>query len=133
MDITGLGDHTELLASNARQAAEKQRLDKLKNAMSDASRSSLDGAEDKELMDACKKFEAYFVEQVFKEMEKTVPEHDYGDNAANSLVDFFKDSAIQELAGQATEGQGMGLANMLYEQMKRNIDPLTVEKMENAK
>ena len=28
-------------------------------------------ATDDELMDACKQFEAYFVEMVFKEMEKT--------------------------------------------------------------
>lgn len=29
-------------------------------------------ATDDELLDACKQFEAYFLEQVFKEMEKTV-------------------------------------------------------------
>ena len=41
-----------------------------------------------ELLDACKQFEAYFLEQVFKEMEK----------------------------------QGLGIAQMLYEQMKRNYN-----------
>ena len=79
-------------------------------------------ATDDELLDACKQFEAYFLEQVFKEMEKTVDcvksEEDTDPNS--NLVDFFQDSAIQELASTSTQTQGLGLAQMLYEQMKRN-------------
>ena len=79
-------------------------------------------ATDDELLDACKQFEAYFLEQVFKEMEKTVDcvkgEEDSDPN--DNLVDYFKDSAIQKLASTSTETQGLGLAQMLYEQMKRN-------------
>ncbi len=72
---------------------------------------------DEELMDACKQFEAYFLEQVFKEMVKTIPEsEDSGSNGA--LVDYFKDNMIQELATQSTETNSLGLAQMLYEQMK---------------
>ena len=36
------------------------------------------------------------------------------------MVDYFKDFAVQELCDKVTEGQGLGLANTLYEQMKRN-------------
>ena len=36
------------------------------------------------------------------------------------MVDYFKDFAVQELCGQVTDGDGLGLANTLYEQMKRN-------------
>lgn len=36
------------------------------------------------------------------------------------MVDYFKDFAVQELSGKVTEGEGLGLANVLYEQMKRN-------------
>ncbi|MCM1127427.1 MAG: rod-binding protein [Lachnospiraceae bacterium] len=79
-------------------------------------------ATDDELMDACKQFEAYFLEQVFKEMEKTVDcwrDEDSLDKS-NSMVDYFKDNAIQDLAATSTEIQGLGLAQTLYEQMKRN-------------
>lgn len=39
---------------------------------------------------------------------------------ASKMVDYFKDFAVQELCDKVTEGQGLGLANTLYEQMKRN-------------
>ncbi len=78
---------------------------------------------DEELLSACKEFEAYFLEQVFKEMQKTVDVFKTKDNGPNeNLVDFFKGTALQELASTSTETQGLGLAQMLFEQMKRNYN-----------
>ncbi len=77
-------------------------------------------ATDDELMSVCKEFEAYFLEQVFKQMQKTVPESEFSSSSTASLVDYFKDSAIRELAAQSTEQNSLGLAQMMYEQMKRN-------------
>jgi Rod binding domain-containing protein len=50
------------------------------------------------------------------------------------MVDYFKDFAVQDLCDQVTESEGLGLANMLYEQMKRNygIDTVTPESIEAA-
>lgn len=76
-----------------------------------------------ELMDACKQFEAYFIEQVYKGMMKTIPTND--DNMSNytsTMMDYYKDQMIQNMASQtADQGGGLGLAQMLYEQMKRNF------------
>lgn len=78
---------------------------------------------DEQLLDACKEFEAYFLEQIFKEMQKTVDVFKDGKtNPNDSLVGYFKDNAIQELASASTEKQGLGLAQMLFEQMKRNYN-----------
>lgn len=78
---------------------------------------------DEELLNACKEFEAYFVEQIFKEMQKTVDVFkDQESNPNDSLVDFFKDNTLQDLASTSTESQGLGLAQMLFEQMKRNYN-----------
>ena len=74
---------------------------------------------DEELMDACKEFEAYFMEQVMKEMIKTT-KLDGEDESSNTMVDYFKDTAIADLAKESTEQNSLGLAQMLYEQMKRN-------------
>lgn len=81
-------------------------------------------ATDDELLNACKQFEAYFLEQVFKEMQKTVDcvKADDSSDPNNNLVDYFEDNAIQKLASTSTELQGLGLAQMLYEQMKRNYN-----------
>ena len=50
---------------------------------------------------------------------------DLGDEEQNSssekLVDFFGENMIQELASESTEKNSLGLAQMLYEQMKRNL------------
>lgn len=79
-------------------------------------------ATEDELLSACKEFEAYFLEQIFKEMQKTVDcfKTEESSNSSNGLVDYFKDNTLQQLAATSTEMQGLGLAQMLYEQMKRN-------------
>ncbi len=87
---------------------------------------------DDELMDVCKQFEAYFIEQVFKEMEKTVPKSDMGYNSNDQLVNFFKDDVRQKLASKAGEQQGLGLAQMLYEQMKRNYTAVTPSEIQDV-
>lgn len=76
-------------------------------------------AADDELMDACKQFEAYFLEQMFKEMVKTIPSEE-NSGATDSMLDYYKDEMIQEIAAQSTENNSLGLAQMLYEQMRRN-------------
>lgn len=82
-------------------------------------------ASDDELMEACKEFEAYFVEQMFKAMEKTVVKSE--ESKDNTLVDYFKENLLQEYAKTATEQENYGLAQTLYEQMKRNYSPVNVE------
>lgn len=79
-------------------------------------------ASDEELMDACKKFEAYFIEQMFKEMMKTIPESEDASSSMTSLKDYVKDSLVQEVAGESSKQDNLGLAQMLYNQMKRNYD-----------
>lgn len=77
-------------------------------------------ATDDELMDVCKEFEAYFLEQMFKEMVKTIPDDEEGSSATSSMMDFYQDKMIQSLAADSTEQNSLGLAQMLYEQMRRN-------------
>jgi len=77
-------------------------------------------ATDEELMDVCKQFESYFLEQVMKGMMKTIPNQEETSGSTNALLDFYKDQMIQEISAQSTEQNSLGLAQMLYEQMKRN-------------
>lgn len=102
----------------------------------DALKNKLDGADlskatDEELMAVCKDFEAYFVEQMFKSMERMshiMPDEEDKGGAMSSgyatqMQDYFKDELITQYSKKATEtngGSGLGIASMLYEQMKRN-------------
>ena len=94
--------------------------DKLKDSLAntDYSKSSKD-----ELMEVCKEFEAYFIEQAYKSLEKMVPENKESSSDMSTYMDYFGDILTQEYAKntvESNEGKGLGIAQMLYEQMKRN-------------
>ena len=92
-------------------------------------------ATDDEMMEVCKEFEAYFTEQVFKAMQKMVPESD-DSSSSTSYVSMFKDTLIQEYADLSSEsngGEGLGIAQMLYEQMKRNYSTESIPKADEQK
>ena len=113
MDISGLSNvYTDYM----KQQADSVSSQKLQNTVS----KDYTQATEDELLDVCKQFEAYFMEQVFKQMEKTIIKDESSSGTGTALVDYFKDAALQELTKTSTETQGLGIAQMLYEQMKRN-------------
>ena len=95
-------------------------------------------ATDDELMEVCKDFESYFVEQMLKSMAKmsSVDGSDsdniyaslFGvtedsDSGMNTLSSYFGDELMSSMADKVVEnqsGRGLGIAQTLYEQMKRN-------------
>ena len=113
MDLSGLSSiYTDYLQTQSKNAD----LEKMKADWVEKNK----GSDDEQLLDACKQFESYFLEQVFKEMQKTVPKTEYSSPSTGTLVDYYKDNMIQQIATMSTEKQSLGLAQMLYEQMKRN-------------
>lgn len=113
MDIGGINSY---FGNQLTEEANNKTAAKISNLNS----SDFNEASDEELMDVCKEFEAYFLEQIFKEMKKTVPQSEYSSNATSSMMDYMEDSLIQEYAAQSTETNSLGLAQILFEQMKRN-------------
>lgn len=99
-----------LFSAASGMAKETAKTDQLKEKLKNNS------ASDEELMEVCKSFEAYLLEQVMKEMKKTV--HSDLDN--NDYLEQFGDMLYEEYAEKATENKGLGLAQMLFEAMKRN-------------
>lgn len=81
-------------------------------------------ATEDELMDACKDFEAYFTEQVFKAMEKTVTVwNEDNEDSSSKYKDYATETLMQEYSSMAaSQNGGLGLAQMLYEQMKINYN-----------
>ena len=72
---------------------------------------------DEEAMSACKEFEVYMIEQMYKSMEKTVMK---ADEEEGEYEQYFGDMRIQEYAKAVSEQGTLGLAEQLYESMKRN-------------
>lgn len=91
-------------------------------------------ASDEELMGVCKEFESYFLEKVFKSMMDTTKlfsdDKESGDGYASKMVDYFKDSAVTELASQATQQNGIGIAQTLFQQMKMQYSAIKPEDIE---
>ena len=116
MDLTGISANalTEYAANEAKFASGAAIKDKISNVN--------DKTSDKELMEACKSFESYFLEQIFKEMYKSVDalKPDTGDHATNTLVEYFRNETLQDICANSVENQSNGCAQMLYENLKRN-------------
>lgn len=74
-------------------------------------------ATDEEMMSVCKEFEAYLVEKVIKQMKDSMK---ISDEDENQYLSYFGDMMYQEYAKQIAENGELGLAQQLYESMKRN-------------
>ncbi|MCR5720434.1 MAG: rod-binding protein [Lachnospiraceae bacterium] len=112
MDVAGISSVYDSLYSSGAYEAKQVQFTNLQNA-------SKDENFDKELMDASKEFEAYFLEQMMKEMVKTIPTESLM-GSSSTLMDFYKDEMIKEMAKVSTDINSLGLAQTLYEQMRRN-------------
>lgn len=113
MDIGNIsGLYSDIYKTN------NQSTSKLENSL----KGDMTNATDAELMDACKQFEAYFLEQMFKSMVATVPKNEETTAYTSNLMDYYTDEMMQKLATDTTENNSLGLAQTLYEQMKRNYD-----------
>lgn len=119
MDINGLGDvfnkYGDMYSDKSDTGS------KIKNTLENTDYSK---STDEELLNACKQFESYFTEQVFKALQKMVPE---SEESKNEYMQQFGDKLIEEYASSATnQGDGLGIAQMLFEQMKRNYGINTI-------
>ncbi len=120
MDMSGISG---ALTQYTNAIASGNSADELKNRVNGVNK---ENASDEELMQVCKDFEAYFMEKVYKEMFETLQGDDYSSKSTSTMVDYYKDEFIKEVASQTVE-QGSGansLAQMLFEQMKRNYESL---------
>lgn len=112
MDISGITSmYNDIYASSSSQTASK-----LEGKLD----ADYTNASDDELMDVCKEFEAYFLEQMFKEMMKTIPKDEESSGSTSSMMEYYQDQMIQNLASDSTDQNSLGLAQMLYQQMRTN-------------
>ena len=139
-----IGGLNSAYAANSVDTSSNKLQDRLNN-------SDFSKATDDELMEVCKDFEAYFTEQMMKAMVKMakVDGDTDNDNMYSSLfglsedsgsymttmASYFGDNIVSELAKAVTEsqgGKGLGIAQTLYEQMKRNYSIPDMEETETV-
>ena len=89
-------------------------------------------AEEKELMKAAQDFESFFMYMLLKEMRKTVSETPlfHGGRAEEIFRDMLDEEMTKQMA--TTPGQGLGIANVLYEQLSRTLIARRLEQQEDT-
>ena len=75
------------------------------------------GTDQQRMKQTAQDFEAIFVQQVFKEMRRTIPEG--GLLPRGQAEEIYSDMQDMEAAKQLTGQGGIGLAEMLLEQMQK--------------
>lgn len=79
---------------------------------------------DDDMLDACKQFEAYMIQQMYKNMErmaKVFSDDEEEDGGSNQYVEMFSDTYLENIANTMVyNGQGLGIAEQLYDSIQRN-------------
>ena len=84
---------------------------------------SAEKSSDEELMAACKEFEAYLVEQVVKQVKEAFVD---SDEDQSGHMQVFGDTMVQDLASTISDNSELGIAQQLFESMKRNVPSLNI-------
>lgn len=71
--------------------------------------------EETKLKDACQQFESLFLSQILKEMRKSIPK-DEDDKKQDK--EMYEELMFDEIAKSMAASGGIGMANILYQQMK---------------
>lgn len=109
-----IGLSSELLFTQMQNKKNDTKAVGLQNKLSGINSES---ATDEELMEVCKEFEAYLVEQVFDRMKDAMTD---SEEEESDYLNYFGDMMYQEYANTIAENGELGLAQQLYESMKRN-------------
>jgi flagellar protein FlgJ len=72
------------------------------------------------LKESSREFETMFVMEMYKAMRKAVP--DGGLFEKSNATEIFQGMLDQELAKETTKGNGMGIAQAMYDQMASLIE-----------
>ena len=102
------------------------------NLTNQIKKSSSADATDEEMLSACKEFEAYLLEQVYKQVQSTIKSDDSDDNP---YADYAYDLQAQQYAKLVSDQGKLGLAQQLYESMKKQnaeVTPEELHEMEQA-
>ncbi len=116
MNINKIGDLSNLNSniSTFNISKSENKINEFEKVLSEANKN----LDDEELRGACEEFETYFIQTMYKEMLKTVND-EKSFIKKNQGERIFTDMLNEERAKESVKGGGIGLADMMYAQMKR--------------
>ncbi len=109
------GVDPQMLAAKAKDAELVQfkvRMDHLKDRLKN------DPSQEEDLKKACRSFEAVFIGKLWEQMEKSIPKEGY---LHSKQEDMYKSMFTRDFSEHMAEAGGIGLADMLYEQLAKRL------------
>lgn len=85
----------------------------------EALKKAADSGEDKRLRETCQEFESVFLNMMLQTMRKTIP--DGGLVEKSQATETFESMLDEEYAKSLSKSGGIGLADVLYKQMKKDV------------
>lgn len=110
--INGLNNNAELNIGTSKAKAEQGEFEELLKAAQEEK-------DEKKLLEECKKLESVFVNMMFKQMQSTIEKSKLVDGGFGEEV--YNDMLTEKYSEAATSGNGIGLAQIMFKQLSKNI------------
>lgn len=119
MDISSINSYNTSITEATLAKTEQSKAENFENILKQASETK----DDTKLKEACKEFEAYFVNYIFKQMQNSVYSinKDGGIIKRNQGEEMFTEMLNEKYSAVAAEQGGIGLGNMMYKQLSKGI------------
>ncbi|NVL89391.1 MAG: rod-binding protein [Desulfobacterales bacterium] len=93
-------------------------MDTITNIHTESGISPTSAAQNARLKKSCADFESIFIYYMFKSMRKSTPQNGVFGNTHGSEI--YKSMTDQAMSDHIARGRGMGLGELLYNQLKRS-------------
>ncbi|HPW41542.1 MAG TPA: rod-binding protein [Bacillota bacterium] len=103
--------------NNAKSKAQEAKQGEFEKALEKA----MEEKDEKKLKQACSDLEAIFVSMVFKQMRSTVQKAGLIDGGM--AEEMYEEMLYDKYAEEASKGEGIGLADLLYQQLSKSLKP----------
>lgn len=103
------------LMNMAKTSSEKAKSSNFEEKLKEASKKQ----DDEGLKEACQQFEAYFIKKVFSEMRNSNNVEGYINESRSEEI--FTDMLDDEYSKEISKSDGIGIAKMMYDQMKKDV------------
>ena len=125
MDVMGIINTADARAgamSDIRRNAEIAELDRFRELLAAAIADTEESLNERraQIRLAAETFESYFIQIMFREMRRTTFD-ERGLFPRSNAERIFTDMLDEEIAKSAASGRGIGLADMIYQQMTRDF------------
>ncbi len=115
MDITSINNNI------VNQSLDNAKKEVKNNEFERMLKKAYDEKDEKQLKKVCREFEQIFLNHMYKQMRATIPKSDLVEGGF--ARETFEEMLDEKIAEEVAKGPGIGLGDMLYQNLARNMKP----------